>query len=134
MKKITLILLSIVFTISWVSAQESNKSDTKPLKLSKLETEIIQSDGYAYAEAACRYNLSKMKFDKDRQNKSLEIEMDNNKLLLYEVMNRGAEKYRMISLNEIYMNAFKDGNIKLNTCVRSNKLQTQNENEKNLKK
>jgi len=134
MKKITLILISILLIFSGISAQETEKPDTKPPKLSKNQIEVIQSDGYAYAEAGCRYEFSKLKLAKDKENKNLQSETENNKLLLYEVMERGAEKYTELSLNAIYIKAQSEGQQKLNTCIRVSKLRQQNELEKNPKK
>jgi hypothetical protein len=133
MKKFALILFSLCL-LNLVSGQETNKTDLKPQKLSKLQIEVIQSDGYAYAEAGCRFDLSKMKLAKDKENKKLQTEQENNKLLLYEVMERGANKYKEISLNDIYKKAYNDGQIKLKTCIHSNKLRTQIEQESTSKK
>lgn len=134
MKKIALTIITLVFIIHGISAQETNKTQPKPPKLSKLQIEVIQSDGYAYAEALCRYDLSKLKFAEDKENQRLQNEIENNKLLLYEVMQRGAENYTELSLNSIYVKAQSDGQQKLSTCIRVSKLKQQNELEKNSKK
>lgn len=131
MKKIALISVALVFILQGISAQENNKTQSKPPKLSKLQIEVIQSDGYAYAEALCGYDLSKMKLAKDKENKSLQSETENSKLILYEVMERAAEKYTESSLYEIYNKAKSEGQLKLNTCIRVSKLKAQNELEKN---
>lgn len=122
------------FLSNEIFAQDEAKFKPKPIKLDKLQIEIIQSDGYAFAEASCRYDLSRLKLAKDKEDKRLEIEVENNKSLLYEVMSRGDEKYSELSLNKIYTDAYNSGKIMLRSCIQFTKLRAQGELEKTIKK
>jgi len=131
MKKISFFLFCLFFVFTSVNGQEAKKEEAKPVKLSKNQTEIIQSDAYASAEASCRYEFSKIKLAKDSENQVLINEMTYNRQLLSEVVEFGQKKYSDATLSVIYMNAYNEAQGKLSTCIRVSKFKAQNDLEKN---
>jgi hypothetical protein len=134
MKQIIFILICILFIFPGIYGQDAKKTDTKPIKLSKHQIEILQSDAYAYAEADCRYEFSKMKLAKNADNQMLINEMTYNRQLLAEVVELGQKKYSDATLSVMYLNARDEANGKLPTCIRASKLKEQNKLEEIPKK
>ena len=131
MRKIITILIPVLFIFSGAKAQESKKKEPAEPELSQHEIEIIQSSGYAYAEAYCRYEFSKLLVAKNPEDNMLLNKMNDDKKVFSDLLDQRQEKYSKQPIFTIYMDAYSDGLKKLHSCVRLSKLKEQNKLEEN---
>lgn len=134
MKQVIFILLCSLAILPGIYGQDAKKTETKPVKLSKHQIEIIQSDAFAYAEASCRYELSTLKLAKDKDNQMLKNETAQNRQLVDEVLEIGQKKYSDATLSVIFLQARDEATGKLPVCIRVSKLKEQNKLEEIPKK